>query len=451
MFETNAAGNAAGGSADGGSGTGRATTRTEDRLDCTVAVYGCDRSGLAVATASAGVGADVLVAATDSSYVQSVADGEVPGDATKTFRATLRSARASRRLSPTTKVVDAARGADVHVLSPRVTVRPDGHVDLSSVRQLVRTIGPTLDEGELVVVDGPVPPGTTRTTVGPIVRETSDADPGTVTVAYCARPRRPLQPLRALRRGDEVVVGTVDGTDPTLPAAFFERTTSKHPEVVDAATTAELFDLRRALRRSLLDGLDAELSRVAEALDADVGTVIDTDRRLGTDGRIDAWKSVDPSLAAMVERETPDETPLLSGLRQTTSLAVDAVANTVLRGLHAADLEPGDSSVLFLGVPDERRGQVVLERIAASIGSTGAAVHAVDETVDHDAHDVSSVSVDTLDRLDPAAAVLAVRREHLHHRLRTSVVSPPVFVDACGEFERPIAPFSYRIGRGRLD
>lgn len=435
-----------------------ASSGTRKRFACTVAVYGCDRSGLAVATAAAGSGANVLVVGREESYLQSVADGTVPGSSTETFDAAMRSARSSGRLVPTTSAADAAEAAAVHVLATPPTARADGYADLSALRTFTRVIAPLLDAGDLVVLDTVVPPGTTRNTVGPVIEETSDVDSATVPVVHCARARNQQRPIRALRRGEQLLIGTLGDHDPTLPTAFYERLSIYQPSTAGSPTVTELVDLRNALRDSLLTGLDAELARLGDEFDADLADVIEAgawdDERetgIGGDGRIDAWKALDGSLPAMVERESSEELPLLAGLDRTGRRSADAIAATVVRGLHATGQPPHDSSVLLLGVPETPTAVDTLESIASTLGSEGTAVYATDEDAAQEDHGLDTVSSGMIDRIEPAAAVLVTPRLERLHTLYSGRRSPPVLVDACGVIEEPIAEYTHRIGHGRIE
>jgi len=140
--------------------------------------------------------------------------------------------------------------------------------DLSYVTGAAESIRPTLEPGNLVVLESTSPPGTTAGVVRPVLEQTGLVAGSDFSLAYCAERVLPGRILMELVTNDRVV-GGIDRESAeraqSLYAAFVEGEIFKTD-----VTTAEMVKLMENTFRDVNIALANEFSRVARAVGIDV-------------------------------------------------------------------------------------------------------------------------------------------------------------------------------------
>jgi len=170
-----------------------------------IGVVGTGYVGLVSGTCFAEFGIDVVCLDTDATKIERLQNGEIP-----IFEPGLdllvEKQTAAGRLSFTTDIKDAAKGADAIFIAVGTPPRPeDGHADMTYVHQAARDIAANMDGYTVVVTKSTVPVGTAHE-VERIIRE---ANPS-AEFDVCSNPEflREGAAINDFMRPDRVVIGT---------------------------------------------------------------------------------------------------------------------------------------------------------------------------------------------------------------------------------------------------
>jgi len=166
--------------------------------------------------------------------------------------------------------------ADVFVIAVPTPLR-EKQADLSFVEAAARSITGCLNQGNLVVLESTVPPGTTAHVVAPIL-ERSGLKAGTdFQLAHCPERVLPGSIIKEILENDRVIGGMTE--------ACAERAKELYSSFVSGrlfltdTSTAELVKLVENTFRDVNIALANELARVCEKLGLDVWEVIDLANR----------------------------------------------------------------------------------------------------------------------------------------------------------------------------
>ncbi|MFC6731174.1 MULTISPECIES: nucleotide sugar dehydrogenase [unclassified Haladaptatus] len=158
--------------------------------------------------------------------------------------------------------------ADIYVIVTPTPVRTEsGIADMSYIRAAAEMLVPTLDAGDLVILESTVPPGTTERLIAPILEE-SGLSVGDFHLAYCPERASPGDTLTEITQNNRVV-GGVDESSVAHAVAFYEsfvegaiRTTTPR--------TAEFVKLMENTFRDVNIALANEFALIAEEFELDV-------------------------------------------------------------------------------------------------------------------------------------------------------------------------------------
>ena len=170
-----------------------------------IGVVGTGYVGLVSGTCFAEFGIDVVCLDTDAGKIERLQNGEIP-NYEPGLDVLVEKQVAAGRLSFTTDIKDAAKGADAIFIAVGTPPRPeDGHADMTYVHQAARDIAANMDGYTVVVTKSTVPVGTARA-VESIIRETNPA----AEFDVCSNPEflREGAAINDFMRPDRVVIGT---------------------------------------------------------------------------------------------------------------------------------------------------------------------------------------------------------------------------------------------------
>jgi len=162
--------------------------------------------------------------------------------------------------------------ADVFLIAVPTPVNEDKTADLSFVRSAVRSILPSLEKGNLVIVESTIPPGTTEEEVVPILAETGLEVGDDLFVAHCPERVLPGRILDELVHNDRVIGGVNKAS--ALKAAEFYRMFVQGSVIITTARTAETVKLVENAYRDVNIAFANELSLLCERLGVGVWDVI---------------------------------------------------------------------------------------------------------------------------------------------------------------------------------
>ena len=234
----------------------------------TVAVIGCGYVGYPLALVLVDAGYTVTAIDTDPSVVDAINEG-VPRRHEADVQKLAVEVRETGRLTAASQLTP----SDVYVIAVPTPLDSSGRrPDLGAVEAATRTIARVISEGELVVVESTVPPGTTERRVKEILAA-SGIEPDRLLVAHCPERVFPGNTVEELLEAPRVVGGTTPAA--TAEAAAFYRSFVTAPVTETTATAAELSKLMENAHRDVNIALTNEVSEIARAHGVDPYDVIE--------------------------------------------------------------------------------------------------------------------------------------------------------------------------------
>jgi len=395
-----------------------------DRFD--VAVYGLDRTGLALSVLCAQAVGSVTATDADGSRVSAVSHGRPPAGGPLVASA-LPDAIEAGRLRSTTDIAAAATDARVHLLAVGAGLRDDDTPDCSALRSTLRDAAAGVDPGDVVVVIPPVPPGTTE---GVVARTLADGGVSTEAVGLGVWALPTDRSLRAIRTGDSVVAGT-DSRSQRAVADLAGVTTAGTVSTVPTVATAECVDAVERTAEEMLRSLSNELAVSAGIDAATVAELVSMriDRPLPGPG----VGGSQPVGAGFLRDAVADRTPLADSVYRATREFPRLIAETAL---DAADHRPdsgGETTVLIVGVPEAAHDaeSMPLSLLVRELTRAETRPLVCDPVADLPRSlTPHAVSIRAANRLDPDAVVVLADRL-VFEELDWERYDAPV-VDCCG-------------------
>ena len=243
--------------------------------DVPVAVYGLGKMGLPLAGVYAETTGNVVGVDVDESVADTVDSGGCHVEGEPGLADLVEEMVAEGSLSATHEPTAAAEDASVHVVIVPTLLTDDNEPDLATLRAAVESIGAGLSEGDLVVVESTVPPGTCRDVVLPLLCEESGLSEGSFGLAFCPERTSSGRAIEDIRGSYPKVVGGVDDESTRVAGLIYEQISSNDVLRTSDATTAECVKVFEGVYRDVNIALANELGRVTDDLSVDVTEAID--------------------------------------------------------------------------------------------------------------------------------------------------------------------------------
>ncbi|MFC6836136.1 nucleotide sugar dehydrogenase [Halomarina ordinaria] len=388
--------------------------------DVTVAVYGLGKMGLPLATVFAERVGDVVGVDVDAERVRVINAGECPLDREPGVPALLAEQVERGRFVATTDGERASADASVHVLIVPTLLTAERTPDLSILLDVLETIAPGIDPGDLLCVECTVPPGTCRDVVVPTVAFAGSVDPGAFGVASCPERTASGRALRDIRGAYPKVVGGVDAASTRAAVALYGRITDNEVLRVRDATTAESVKLFEGLYRDVNIALANELARLTDDLAIDVREAVDAANTQPLCDILDPGPGVGghciPWYPYFVMNSVERETPLLRTARAVNDAMPAYTVETLAEQLRRRGETLAGATVAVFGVTyrpgvHETRATPALP-VVSLLREGGASVLVVDPLVDDfEAFDARPVALDAVADADVDAAILLTAHE----------------------------------------
>ena len=387
--------------------------------DVPVAVHGLGKLGLPLATVYAGVTGNVVGVDIDPDVVDAVNRGDCPVENEPGLAGAVASAVEAGMLRATAEPRAGAEAATLHVLVVPTLVA-DGEPDLSALTDAVRAVGTGLREGEMVVVESTVPPGTCRELVEPALAVESGLDPEEFGLAFCPERTSSGRALRDIRSSYPKVVGGADPESRRVAELVYGEVTTNEVIPVADCTTAECVKVFEGVYRDVNIALANELARLAPELGVDVREAIAVANTQPYCDIHDPGPGVGghciPYYPQFLVAGCETETPLLERARAVNDGMARVTVDRLADELAAEGRSLEGARVLLLGVTyragvDETRASPAVP-IARELGAAGATVYAADPVCsDMSVIDAVPTTAADLGALDPDAAVLVTAHD----------------------------------------
>ncbi len=224
----------------------------------TVCVHGLGYIGLPTAAMLANYEHDVYGYDADDGVTAGLRDGEIhleePG-----LRAFVTQALESGRL----EIVDEVTRAKYHVICvPTPFDEANRRAELDYVKSAGRAIRSVLREGDTVILESTVPPGTTETHLQPILEESGLSAGRDFALAHCPETVLPGNIITELKENDRVI-GGVNGVSTESAVRLYESFVDGEIRRTADPTTAEFVKLIQNTFRDTNIALANELARLA--------------------------------------------------------------------------------------------------------------------------------------------------------------------------------------------
>jgi len=387
--------------------------------DVPVAVYGLGKMGLPLASVYADVTGNVTGVDVDPAVVASINDGLCHVANEPDLPALVETVVESGGLTATTDVAAAAARASVHVVMVPTLIDENHDPDLSIVTGLASEIAPHLDQGDLVIAESTLPPGTCRSVLGPLLEDESGLETGSFGLAFCPERTSSGRALQDVRGTHPKVVGGIDPESTRAAELVYGALTDNTVIPVEDATTAEAVKVFEGLYRDVNIALANELARFTDELDIDVREAIRVANTQPFCDIHDPGPGVGghciPYYPYFILNWLRTDAPLLATARRVNDGMPRFVADRTLDGIRGLGIHPSDATVLVLGLTyragvEETRASPA-RGICTALTASGVTVYAADPMVDADGFDAQHVTLDDLAHLDVDAAVLVTDHE----------------------------------------
>jgi len=240
-----------------------------------VAVYGLGKMGLPLAGVYADVTGNVVGVDVDESVAETVDSGGCHVEGEPGLAELIEDQVNEGSLSATHEPTVAAAEASVHVIIVPTLLTDDNEPDLATLRAAVESVGAGLSEGDTVIVESTVPPGTCRDVVLPLLCEESGLSEGKFGLAFCPERTSSGRAIEDIRGSYPKVVGGVDGESTRVAGLIYDQITDNDVIETDDATTAECVKVFEGVYRDVNIALANELGRLTDDLSVDVTEAID--------------------------------------------------------------------------------------------------------------------------------------------------------------------------------
>jgi len=225
------------------------------------AVVGLGRAGLPLAAVMADAGIGVIGYDIDSKRVSAINSGLNPLPEEPGLDELIRT-HGGKRLRATSNIAD-ARDASVFVVIVPLLLDEKHRPDYSILKKAFKSVASVLKDGDLVVLETTVPPGTTETVAKGIL----DKSHKRYLLAYS--PERIMTGYSISRfREFPKVVGGIDEESTEAAYKFYSKF-AKTVQKVDDARTAELVKVAEGVYRDVNISLANELLKVCDRLGVD--------------------------------------------------------------------------------------------------------------------------------------------------------------------------------------
>ncbi len=250
-----------------------------------ITIFGSGYVGLVTATCFAEVGNHVTCVDINNDRVNRLSDGECliyePG-----LEALLTANLKNKRLSFTTKAVEAIQKSDIIFIAVGTPPKEDGSADLSHVYNVARTIGQHVEQTTIVINKSTVPVGTADA-VNTIIQQQLSQRDVKLNVVVASNPEflKEGHAVTDFMKPDRVIIGVSDDYAKQRLQELYQPFNRNHDKLLcmdprSAELTKYAANAMLATKISFMN----ELSQIAEKIDADIEQVrkgIGSDPRIG--------------------------------------------------------------------------------------------------------------------------------------------------------------------------
>ncbi len=319
-----------------------------------IAIFGLGHMGLPTAALLANSGLRVLGVDINKKTVEIVNSGQSPimePGLDEMVKKTVENGF----LAATSDTQEAGKSQIFMIIVP-TPVDKNKKSDLNAVISASKSISEILKEGDLVIIESTVPPGTCENLVIPSLEKSGLLAEKDFKVAYTPERALPNNTLYEMTHNARVI-GGVDSKSTEMAASLYSRITEGEIIMVQNLVTAEMVKLMENTYRDTNIALANEMAMVCDALGVDA---IEAIKAANHHPRVNLHTpgpgvgghclSIDPYFIVETARENGVETPLISTARDINEGMPDEVAKIVQNSLEEVGKTIKGSKIGILGV-----------------------------------------------------------------------------------------------------
>ncbi len=397
-----------------------------------VSVYGLGHVGSPILAAWLQAGASAIGVDVDEEKVQKLNRGESPVDEPCLIDI-FRKALEEGRLEATSDGVWASKETHVKIIAVPTLIDDEGRPNLDALVSAARSIASGLKEGDLVILESSVPPGTTRGVLKPVLEQISGMRAGKdFGLAYSPERISEGRALRDIVESYPKVVGGIDTRSTEVAANLYSMVTKRGVIKLSSDLAAELEKLAEGVYRDVNIALANEIASLCRRLGVDYDEVrmaansqpYSHLHRPGT-GVGGLCIPIYPKFLMWKAKEVGMDLPLTDTARTINENMPEEVSRLVREGMERLGMTNPKLVVLGLAfrgdVPDSRLSPTYdLVRHLLSMGVREIVVH--DPLIKEDPK-LDELGIPLTDNLIEAlrgAEVAVISTDHSMYRMRSS-------------------------------
>ncbi|MBO4248898.1 nucleotide sugar dehydrogenase [Halomicrobium sp. IBSBa] len=432
--------------------------RTGDAIDSVnIGVYGLGKMGLPVAAVFADTFGGVRGADIDEAVVDAINRGRSPVQNEPGLPELVSDCVDSGELTAVVDPNAVASWASLHIVIVPTLLDSDDNPDLSIVNSVVDDIADGLTEGDMVIVESTVPPGTCRDQIYPKLVEQSGLEPGTFGLAFCPERTASGSALEDIRRSYPKVVGGIDEASTRTATRIYEQINENDVIAVSDATTAEATKIYEGLFRDVNIALANEIAKLSTDIGIDATEAIDAANSVSFINIHEPGPGVGghciPYYPYFVMKPYDTDTELIQTARTVNDEMPVYTVDALQQNLEATGTLLEDATVVILGLT--YRPEVRESRASPAIGIShllaerGASVRLVDPLLsDTSSFSGDPMSVSEFSDAEPDAVVV-VTPHAVFETIDWDDFPPMVIVDGRDAIEPETEKHRlYTIGKG---
>lgn len=323
--------------------------------DIKVTIYGLGHMGLPTAALLARSGLKILGADINPQIVEQINQGRSPilePGLDEMVHETVKSSH----LSATTDMGEASRYSEVHMVIVPTPVDENKVADLKAVKIACQSIVKGLKEGDLVIIESTVPPGTCQNVVIPLLEESGLKVGVDFGLAYTPERALPNNTLEEMAHNPRII-GAVDQCSGDKASSLYQRITSGKIIRVTDLQTAEMVKLMENTYRDTNIALANEFALICESLGIDALEAI---KAANHHPRVNIHTpgpgvgghclSIDPYFLVEIAKKQDIDTPLIKTSRMVNEKMPLEVARMARESLKEKGKDLKGATVGILGV-----------------------------------------------------------------------------------------------------
>ncbi|CCC82397.1 nucleotide sugar dehydrogenase [Thermoproteus tenax] len=438
-----------------------------ERGELVVSIYGLGYVGLALSAAWLRAGARVIGVDVDAERVAAISNGVVEY-VEEDVKRTIEDAVRSGRMEATVEGDVASIRSRVKIVAVPVylrSTRPSVEVDFSAISAAAKAIAQGLKQGDLVIIESSVPPGTTEEVVRPILETSGLTAEEDFYLAYSPERIMVGHALKDIEENYPKVIAGVGPKSAEEAATLYRKIARRGVIVLSSVKAAEFEKLLEGVYRDVNIALANEMAYLANALGISFAEAREAANsqpyshvhKPGT-GVGGSCIPVYPYFLIWTAERLGLELPLTLWGRRINEEQPFKIAEAVVKAMIREGVDPSRAKVAVLGlafrgdVDDTRRSPSYdVIRGLLDYGIKNIVVH--DPFVKRDAL-VEKWGLRLTQSLEEAlrgAEVAVIATDHSAYRVRASELArymkKPLIVDARGVLKRDIQVYSIDGGR----